>query len=106
MLEGFRSLLPDGGEVLISEEAADYRLEMEWLVQALNDLGGGPWGTGSAEEFNAENPTSALYRFFELFDWESVPAARALRRRGRGPSRGLPLGCRLPAACDRQRERG
>ncbi len=81
MLEGFRSLLPDGGEVLISEEAADYRSEMEWLVQALNDLGGGPWGTGPAEGFNGESPTSAIYRFFELFDWEAIPAARALALR-------------------------
>ena len=32
MLEGFRSLLPEGGEVLVSEEAADCRLEMEWLL--------------------------------------------------------------------------
>ena len=81
MLEGFRALMPDGGEVLISEEAGDYRPEMEWLVEALNDLGGGPWGTGSAEEFSGANPTSALYRFFELFDWESIPAARSLARR-------------------------
>lgn len=81
MLEGFRSLLPDGGEVLISEEAADYRPEMEWLVGAMNDSGGGPWWTGSAEEFDPEDSESALYRFFELFDWESIPAARALAKR-------------------------
>lgn len=76
MLEGFRNILPHGGQVLISEEADDYRPEMEWLVQALNDAGGGPWWVGAAEEF--EEGEEALYRFFELFDWESVPAARAL----------------------------
>ena len=81
MLEGFRSVLPEGGQVLISEESADYRPEMEWLVAALNHSGGGPWRTGSAEEFEPESSDSALYRFFELFDWESVPAARVLARR-------------------------
>ena len=78
MLDGFRSLLPTGGEVLISEEAGEYRVEMEWLVGALNDSGGGPWWTGSAEEFSGEDRETALYRFFELFDWESIPAAREL----------------------------
>ena len=81
MLEGFRSLLPGGGEVLVSEEAADYRPEMEWLIQELNVLGGGCWGVQSAEGFNAGKEESALYRFFELFDWESIPAARALSQR-------------------------
>ena len=81
MLDGFRSLLPVGGEVLISEEAADYRPEMEWLVQALNALGGGSWGLGSAEAFNGDAPIPALYRFFELFDWESIPAVRSLALR-------------------------
>lgn len=77
MLNGFRSLLPEGGQVLISEEAADYRSEMEWLVGALNDAGGGPWWTGAAEEFE-DGEKRALYRFFELFDWESIPAAKRL----------------------------
>jgi hypothetical protein len=81
ILDGFRSLLPEGGQVLISEEADEYRPEMEWLVAALNDSGGGPWRTGSAEDFDPESSDAALYRFFELFDWESVPAARALAAR-------------------------
>ena len=32
MLEGFRSLLPDGGDIVISEEASTYRPEMNWLA--------------------------------------------------------------------------
>ena len=72
MLEGFRSLMPDGGTVLISQEAADYRPEMEWLVSTLGE----GWQVASAESFQPDG--SALYRFFELFDWQSVPSARRL----------------------------
>ncbi|OYV06138.1 MAG: hypothetical protein CFE26_07880, partial [Verrucomicrobiales bacterium VVV1] len=35
MIEGFRSLLPDGGAILVSDESADYKPEMEWLVSQL-----------------------------------------------------------------------
>ncbi len=72
MLDGFRSLLPDGGSVLISEESADYRPEMEWLTRQLGDA----WDVVSAEEYEPDGRD--LYRFFELFDWESIPAARRL----------------------------
>lgn len=72
MLDGFRSLLPDGGTVLISKESADYRPEMEWLTQQLGEA----WKTTPAEEYQPAEDT--LYRFFELFDWQSVPAVRAL----------------------------
>ncbi|MCX6847136.1 MAG: hypothetical protein NTU84_11415 [Verrucomicrobia bacterium] len=59
MRDGFRSLMPDGGTVLISEEAADYRPEMEWLVSTLGD----EWRVASAESYEPDG--SALYRFFE-----------------------------------------
>ena len=72
MIEGFRSLLPDGGAVLVSEEAADYRPEMEWLTGELGEA----WEVATAEEYEPDG--RALYRFFELFDWESVPNARHL----------------------------
>jgi hypothetical protein len=72
MLDGFRSLLPDGGAVLVSEESADYRPEMEWLTGEL----GAAWSVASAEEYEPDGRD--LYRFFELFDWESVPNARQL----------------------------
>ena len=35
MLEGFRSLLPEGGDIVISEEAATYRPEMNWVAAQL-----------------------------------------------------------------------
>lgn len=72
MIDGFRSLMPDGGRVLISKESQDYQPEMEWLTGQLGEA----WQVASAEEYvpNGE----ALYRFFELFDWESIPAVREL----------------------------
>ena len=72
MIDGFRSLLPEGGTVLVSEESADYRPEMDWLTRQL----GSAWEVASAEEY--EPDPRAIYRFFELFDWESVPAVKAL----------------------------
>jgi hypothetical protein len=35
MLEGFRSVLPNGGDIVISQEAATYRPEMEWVAARL-----------------------------------------------------------------------
>jgi hypothetical protein len=72
MIDGFRSLLPHGGVVLVSEEAADYRPEMEWLARGL----GAEWSVTSAEGYEPDG--RAVYRFFELFDWESVPSVREL----------------------------
>ena len=72
MLAGFSSVLPDGGAILLAEEAADYRRELEWLAR---ESGGGRT-VESAEEYQPDG--RALYRFFEWFDWESVPEARHL----------------------------
>jgi hypothetical protein len=72
MIDGFRSLLPSGGTVLVSDESADYRPEMEWLTRQL----GSAWSVAAAEEYQADG--EELYRFFELFDWESIPSARRL----------------------------
>lgn len=72
MIEGFRSLLPAGGKVLVSEESADYRPEMEWLCSQLGEA----WQVRDAATYQADG--SDLYRFFELFDWSSIPPAREL----------------------------
>ena len=63
------------GSVLISEEAADYRPEMEWLY--------GRERVKRAEDyqFNGES----VYRFFECFDWMALEKLRA----------GWTGGCRL-----------
>jgi hypothetical protein len=72
MIEGFRSLLPDGGAVLFSDEAADYRPEMEWLCGQLGEA----WQVLSAEGYEPDG--CDIYRFFELFDWESVPTVKSI----------------------------
>lgn len=75
MIEGFRSLLPDGGDILVSEESADYRAEMDWLAGQLGD----GWETHGAEEYAGRG--RAIYRFFEQFDWEAMPFFRDLAER-------------------------
>ena len=72
MLAGFKSLLPAGGTVLVSRESADYQPEMAWLTAEL----GAAWQVAAAETYQSDG--SPLYRFFELFDWQSVPCARQL----------------------------
>ncbi len=78
MIDGFRSLMPQGGTVLVSEESGDYRPEMEWLAKEL----GPEWKVAPAEEYEPDG--QALYRFFELFDWESIPAVRRLAEAATG----------------------
>jgi hypothetical protein len=73
MIDGFRSLLPDGGKILVSDEAGDYRPEMNWLAGQLGDA----WQTAVAETYEPAKG-DALYRFFELFDWKSVPAVQKI----------------------------
>src|SRR6266403_5864659 len=36
MSEGFRSVVPNGADIVISQESATYRPEMEWLAERLN----------------------------------------------------------------------
>ena len=76
MIDGFRSLMPVGGTVLVSEEAADYRPEMEWLTRQL----GAAWRVAAAETYEIHEPPNgeALYRIFELFDCQAIPAVRRL----------------------------
>jgi len=76
MLEGFQSLLPKGGEILVSEESADYRPEMAWIADQLGEN----YSVTSAEEWSGGEED--VYRFFECFDWEAIPRARELAKRG------------------------
>jgi hypothetical protein len=75
MLRGFASIFGDARKVhiVVSEEAATYRPEMEWLCQQLGDRFQihGP-------EFSTPAPEDAVYRFFELFDLAHVAGAGAL----------------------------
>jgi len=67
MREGFRRIFPEG-DVVISEEAADYRPEMEYLVGASN--------VKRAEGYTCD-PATPVYRFFECFDWPALDSIRA-----------------------------
>src|SRR5438270_11103883 len=66
MLDGFATVLPKGGDIVISEESATYRPEMEWLAARLKeralDL-----RVAAAENYQPKDGRD-VYRFFELFD--------------------------------------
>jgi hypothetical protein len=96
MLDGFRSVLPNGGDIVISRESATYRPEMDWIAARLNqtstavpplrdDSGshrdvrpagitdpGYNWRVVSAENYKPQ-AGRAVYRFFELFDLPNIP---------------------------------
>ncbi len=76
MLRGFAGIFGDAArvQIVVSEEAATYRPEMEWLCQQL----------GKAR-FNVQSPDfhgfakgDAVYRFFELFDLAHVANAQSI----------------------------
>lgn len=73
ILRGLQAILPENREVWISQEAADYRPEMEWLCQQIDGL-----RVRAAEDWSGE----AGYRFFELFDWEDVPGLESSESKG------------------------
>jgi hypothetical protein len=99
MLEGFRAVVPNGADIVISQESATYRPEMEWLAARLNEqaavavAGGGD--SGSVRDHNragisdpgyswrvmpAENyephDGRAVYRFFEPFDLPNISGSK------------------------------
>jgi hypothetical protein len=76
MLRGFASIFGNAPRVhvVVSDEAATYRPEMNWLARQLGD-----------SRFKVQTPTSedfadgdAVYRFFELFDLANVPSSKKL----------------------------
>ncbi len=72
MIEGFRAILGGEADIVISEEAATYRPEMEYLARL------------SSGALRVRNPQSAIgnpqsiYRFFELFDLPNIPNAASI----------------------------
>ena len=81
MLDGFASIFGDAKQVhiVVSEEAATYRPEMEWLAGQLNEpkhstpINREQTFNIQPSTFNAFSPGDAVYRFFELFDLANVP---------------------------------
>ncbi|HEY6069815.1 MAG TPA: hypothetical protein VIU85_00475 [Chthoniobacterales bacterium] len=78
MLDGFQTVLPNGGDIVISEESATYRPEMQWLAARMKERG------LDLRVVPAENyePRDGLdvYRFFELFDLPNIPRIDNLLR--------------------------
>lgn len=74
MVEGFTSLLPEGGDILISEEASDYLPEMEWLIDEIksSDVNKN-YDILNAETYKIRDRD--IYRFYELFDLNNIPPA-------------------------------
>lgn len=73
MAEGFRAAYPEGSPLAVSDESADYRPEMAYFSHALGE----DYPLLRAEELTGQE-RGTLYRFFELFDTDALPAARPL----------------------------
>ncbi|HKR53548.1 MAG TPA: hypothetical protein VJR93_04305 [Chthoniobacterales bacterium] len=76
MLDGFQTVLPNGGDILVSNESATYRPEMEWLAKELSkrrtvragladntEHQTSNWRVMSAENYEPTNGRD-VYRFF------------------------------------------
>jgi hypothetical protein len=73
MLEGFQTVLPNGGDIVISEEAATYRPEMQWIAARLKERNSNlEWRVIAAENYEPQDGRD-VYRFFELFDLPNIP---------------------------------
>ena len=75
MQDGFAGIFGDAAKVrlIVSEESAGYRPEMELLAGKL-----GPRFTVRDSRFTDFQDGDAAYRFFELFDTANVPNAQQL----------------------------
>ena len=75
MMRGFESIFGGAARVhiVVSEEAATYRPEMEWLARQL-----GQRFTVQDARFTDFLDGDAVYRFFEMFDAANIPSAVTL----------------------------
>lgn len=73
MVRGFESIFGGAANVhiIVSEEAATYRPEMEWLAEQIQ----GARFAVRPSTFADFSDNDAVYRFFELFDAPNVPNA-------------------------------
>jgi len=94
MLEGFSAIVPNGADIVISQESATYRPEMEWIAARLNQTSaaggdesgsagvnapGYRWRVTPAEQYEPHDGR-AVYRFFELFDLPNIPGIEKVLR--------------------------
>jgi hypothetical protein len=83
MLDGFQSVMPNGGDVVISQEASTYRPEMEWVAARFKERGL-DLHVVAAENYEPQDGR-AVYRFFELFDLPNIPGIeKTLRANAEG----------------------
>jgi hypothetical protein len=76
ILRGFESIFGDAKKVhiIVSEEAATYRPEMEWLANQIQGSRFKVQGSRFADFADGD----AVYRFFELFDLANVPNSKKI----------------------------
>lgn len=76
MIRGFESIFGGANQVhiIVSEEAATYRPEMEWLSQQVRSAKCEVRNGGFMDFADGD----AVYRFFELFDLANVPNAKRI----------------------------
>lgn len=74
MATGFREIFPDGADILVSEESADYLPEMAYFA---SELGEG-FSLHKAETYESAKSGKSVYRFFELFDLPNIPGSGEL----------------------------
>ena len=76
MIHGFESIFGDAKTVhiVVSEEAATYRPEMEWLASQVQ----GSKFKVQSSRFEGFADGDAVYRFFELFDLANVPNSKRI----------------------------
>lgn len=91
MIAGFGDALGGEADILVSQEAATYRPEMEWLSR----MTGGALRVHEAETYDSARPTPSaprsVYRFFEMFDLANIPSAPGLMEAAaRGEARVTP----------------
>lgn len=76
MLKGFAGIFGDAKNVhiVVSEEAATYRPEMQWVARQLDSSR----FKIQSSKFSEFQDGDAVYRFFELFDIANVPNAKQI----------------------------
>jgi hypothetical protein len=79
MIRGFESIFGGAKNVhlVVSEEAATYRPEMQWLAEQINAHGQSTFNL-QPSTFNQVADGDAVYRFFELFDLPNVTNAQKI----------------------------
>src|SRR3954463_656079 len=80
MMNGFRDIFRGEGRVhiIVSEESATYRPEMEWLCERLNENQSDKRFAVRDGTFAEFQPGDSIYRFVELFDTDNVANAKLI----------------------------